>query len=279
MAWDGQAPDGHDDYEGHRPERRPTAGRIAAALAVLLLGMAVLGITLSDALRLTDVVVYCDDFGLAQEVCRAVRVPEGVSTFWYPLAGVRRDALTCSRVRTARVERSLPNRLIVRVAPRKPAFALETAQGVVVADPEGVLLFHSATPGAGLPRVSAAPQSLAVGQRWNPGAVTIVRQCMDGAKAGGLGMGFHLDIRTRFDYSLITPRGVKVKLGGGDNLKRKVMVAALVERHLRSRRERVAYIDVRVPQRDPVWMPVGAEEESMAADGTDATDTVDTTGA
>ncbi len=259
MTWDGLSTGPHHAVPQQPLNRRRRATFVGAGLLAMAVVSFLLGLSVSDAVRLRQVVVYSPDLGLAQEVAQAIELPAGTGTFWLRLSPIRRDVLTCSRVGAVKVERQLPHGVLVRVAPRKPAFAIVAEGGVIVADREGVLLFRSSTPPPSIPVVTApSTRSLVVGRRCSRDLVEEVVQCLDGATEAALGTAFRLDMSTRYDYKLRTPAGLEVKLGGPDNLKRKVLVAAVIEQHLRRRQAKAAYIDVRIPERTPTWMPLEA---------------------
>ena len=74
---------------------------------------------------------------------------------------------------------------------------------------------------------------------------------------GAMGFGFTLNLITRYDYKLYTPLGTEIRLGGPDNLVRKVIAAASVERYAHAQKMRPQYVDVRVPG-DVRWRPAAA---------------------
>lgn len=121
-------------------------------------------------------------------------------------------------VKTARVQRSLPNRVILTVEGRLPVAVWQIGQTDYVVDEDGFVL-EAAVLG-GLPAISQidGPPTLAVGDRVDGDAVRLAMQ---------LGSLVPTEVGqriARFEYSstagfdVVTERGARVRLGDGQNL-------------------------------------------------------------
>ena len=249
----------------HRPRNAPawlvwrcTSRVILPALPVVVVP-ALVGLLLSDVFRLREVVVYARSASLAEEVAGALDVPAGANTITLSARLLAAQARAVPRVLSVHAKRLYPSRIELIVEERVPVFVLQTAQGFVLADEEGVLLLHTGKVERGMPVVLGDRSGeWAIGGRLSTDCLRTVLDCIEGARAAGTGLDFTLDLQVRYDYKLRLPSGVTVKLGGPDNIVRKVMTAAAIERHIMSHGVGIEHIDVRSPLR-PVYKPAGGE--------------------
>ena len=238
--------------------RHSVARAILPSFLVVIIPAA-LGFAVSDFFRLREVVVEAESVGLAEEVAAALEVPAGANTLFLSLHDLKTQAEAAPRVLTARVDRVNRHRILVRLEERDPAFALKAEGGFTLVDETGVLLFHTGKVPAGMPVVQGpGEQGWVTGGRLGPDALLVVLQCMEGAQEAGMGLEFSLDLQTRYDFRLRTPSGTPVKLGGPDNLVRKVILAAAIEEDLAGSGN-LSYIDVRIPAR-PVYGSSGGQD-------------------
>jgi cell division septal protein FtsQ len=227
----------------------------AAALVAACAGFGVLS---SDYFALQEVVVRSRTASVAREVAGKLQATPG-TTFWYPLRSLVGVAEMCPRVRAAVPSRELPGRIVLTLEERQPTFCLRFSDGFHMVDPEGVLISAVPAPPAGFPVVvGPVEKQHVIAGRLRADCVKTVMDTLTGADKAGLGRHLVLDLTTRYDYTMLTPSGTLVKLGGGDNLVRKVMVATAAEARIREKKQQAAYIDVRVPDGDVYWKPMGA---------------------
>lgn len=249
----------------HRPRSAPawlvwrcTVRAMLPSLPVVLVP-ALMGFLLSDVMRLREIVVCAGSASLAEEVAGALDVPAAANTLTLPARFLAGQAKAVARVRSVHAKRQYPSRIELIVEERVPVFVLQTAHGFVLVDEEGVLLLHTGKARQGMPVVlgdrSGDP---AIGGRLGPDCLRTVLDCIEGARAADVGLDFVLDLQVRYDYKLRLPSGVTVKIGGPDNIVRKVVMAAAIERHILSRGGGIEYIDVRIPLR-PVYKPAGGK--------------------
>lgn len=249
----------------HRPRNAPgwLARRYALHTLLHMLPVAAVfvlaGLLASDIFRLREIVVCASSASLAEEVAGVLDVPEGANTITLPARLLAAQARSVPRVQSVHAKRKYPSRIELTVEERVPVFVLQTAQGFVLVDEEGLLLLHTGKAERGMPVVLGDRSGdWAIGGRLSPDCLRTVLDCIEGAEAAGIGLDFSLDLQVRYDYRLRLPSGVTVKLGGGDNIVRKVMMAAAIERHIVSHGGGIEYIDVRIPLR-PVYRPKGGE--------------------
>lgn len=227
--------------------------------AVLVLSFAAAGILSSEYFALREVVVRAPTLSVARDVAGRIALPEGCTTFWFPLRTLVDAAEACPRVKRAVPVREYPGRIILNLEERRPAFCLQLEDGLHMADAEGVLLFTVARAPRDLPVVTGPVRHRHVrAGRLHADYTQAVISALTGAEKAKLGRHFALDLSTRYDYRMLTPEGTLVKLGGPDNIIHKVMVAAAAERKIRDNRQRAEYIDVRVPGGEVFWKPRGA---------------------
>jgi hypothetical protein len=217
-------------------------------------GPALVGFAVSDYFRLCELTVRAKDIGLAEEVALALSdLPalKGASALFPPLQEITTRAQTCPRVLRVEITRDLPRHLWVDIEERCPLFVVKGEGDYVFADEYGMCLLRTGTPPRSMTKVI-----LPEGARYTTGAtlpedeLIAAFACIRGAMRGGLGLSFELDLRTRYDYRLKTPSGTPVWLGGPDNLQRKVIKAAALERRLRQQGQRARYMDARAPDGD-----------------------------
>lgn len=225
---------------------------------LLLIGLSGLaGFLCSDYFKVQEVRVHAQNPDLAREVARALSgLPslKHANTLLPPLREIIGRAESCPRVLRAGLTRDLPRRLRVDIEERRPLFCLLGPRGAVTVDEYGVLLLPVPDPGPQSPRAQvSAPLKYVSGEVLPPDALEAVKACIDGARQSALGLKLQLDLRTRYDYTLRTPGDTLVLLGGPDNLPRKIIAATAVERFLAGRKQHARYIDVRIPNRDPLY--------------------------
>jgi hypothetical protein len=226
---------------------------LPAALLVII--SAALGVLHSDYFKVRQVVVHSPDAGVADEVRSRLTLVPHPNTVFYPLTQLEAQVLSCPRVLHVDIARELPSRIVVAITERKPRFALRGDRDYVMVDADGVLLFHTAQPPVIYPRVEGAQVGAGpTGGRLSADSVKCVLECEQGAREGHLGLSFTVNLQMRYDLHLLTPSGTDIRLGGPDNLMRKVIAGAAIERHALSMKMPPEYIDVRVPGQES-WKP------------------------
>lgn len=237
-------------------------GRALLPAAVVVVFSAGLGMLHSEYFRLREVVVTSPDPGVAEEVRAQLKLLPRPNTVFYPLGELEAQAMCCPRVLRVDISRELPSRIVIAVTERKPRLALRGDRDYVMVDADGVLLFHTARPAATFPRLEGAQVGAGpTGGRLSAEAVRCALACEEGARKGGMGLSFTLNVQTRYDLHLRTPSGTDVRLGGPDNLVRKVIAAAAIERHALKSNTPPEYIDVRVPGQE-TWKPCKPQEDT-----------------
>lgn len=231
---------------------RPTLGtyvvRMLLPSVVIVLVGACLGFTCSAFFAVRWVDVRAPDRSLAQEVAGLIHLNRPLNCLWSPVGKVAAQVRQCRRVKAVTIIRALPDRWEVHVTPRPPAFALETEGKYLLVDNEGVLLYRTGRPIPGLPVVRGLDVGKsALGGQLSPYCLEMIHSCISGAQQAGMGLGFVLDITTPFEYTLRTPAGTELRLGGADNLARKIIIGATVERHVLKRNLKPEFVDVRLP--------------------------------
>jgi cell division septal protein FtsQ len=226
---------------------------------VLVLACAGVGVLSSDYFALREVMVLSKTASVAQEVAGKLQVSPGSTTFWYPLRTLVDVAEMCPRVKRAVPSRDLPGRIVITLEERQPTFCLRLSDGFHIADPEGVLISSTSAAPPGFPVVvGPVEKQHVIAGRLRADCVKTIMDTLTGADKAKLGRHFVLDLTTRYDYRMLTPSGTLVKLGGPDNLIRKVMIATAAEARIGEKRQQAAYIDVRVPDGEVYWKPTGA---------------------
>lgn len=127
-------------------------------------------------------------------------------------------------VKTARVQRSLPNRVVLTVEGRLPVAVWQIGQTDYVVDDDGFVL--DAAVMGGLPAIAQldGPPTLAVGDRVDGDAVRLAMRLgsLVPAEIGQRIARFEYSSTAGFD--VITERGPRVRLGDGQNLAYKLDV-------------------------------------------------------
>jgi hypothetical protein len=246
-------------YEARGPSGHMTWRFVSRALApafLVVVGSALLGLLRSDLFLVREVVVRADDLLVAREVRDLLHLPPGANTVFLPISRLAQQAAACPRVLRVEILRELPGRITMQVTERQPVFALRDIKDYALVDQEGVLLFHTTRPQPSQPRVVVRLDAQGItGGRLDADSLRATLECIQGARRGGMGLGFTLDLSQRYAFTLTTPTGTLVRLGGPDNLVRKMIGAAAIERYAHSLRSQPEYIDVRIPE-DARWRPL-----------------------
>jgi len=127
--------------------------RAALRLLVVLLVAEVVYILLCSPLLAVRRVTVVGDSRIAAEVIDVIDLPANSNIIWAPLTLVREQADAVPAVRTAKVKRALPNRLIVTLERREPIGVIRGSSEAVLVDPEGVVFTVSEEWGWGLPEL------------------------------------------------------------------------------------------------------------------------------
>jgi cell division septal protein FtsQ len=180
----------------------------------------------------------------------------------------RGDALAdlakqCSLVADVKVRKELPHTIEMHIEPRKPAAAVSTArnpEAYVLADRRG--LPYEAVTGAAtgnVPRLRAFPtKSLLVGHAMPAKAQATYAEIVGGIEDSGAKWRA-VDMAKPASLVGYLIDATKVKIGGLDNVRRKLALAGWVWREAKAKGMEIEYIDVRLPRR-PTFMPKGGGE-------------------
>ncbi|HVE98379.1 MAG TPA: FtsQ-type POTRA domain-containing protein [Mycobacteriales bacterium] len=133
--------------------RRRMARRSAAVVAPLVL-IATVGF--SPLLDVDEVRIVGTSRLPRDQVVAAARIPDGRALALVDLDEVRRRVRSLSYVRSARVRRQWPGRVVIEVHERVPALAVPVGGGVALYDAEGVRLGGARSVPRGVPLLRVA---------------------------------------------------------------------------------------------------------------------------
>ncbi len=186
----------------------------------------------------------------AAEVLRLAAIRHGENVWLLNKGAAEHRIESIPWVRVAQIHRSLPARVRIVIAERRPAACLISSGAEYLVD-EGAHVIESSCPAGDLVRVAFPP----VGAQ-RPGAVldarllarmladaAILRSAQLDATVVGLGRFGGLDVRLR--------DGVRVRFGDDADLARKAGLVRPIESAYEGRLDEIAAIDVRAP-RTPV---------------------------
>lgn len=209
------------------------------------------GLAYSPLLRVERITVIGPP-SLVGEVQRRLRVPAEPSMLFYPLCRISRQARTCYRVDSVRVDRVFPHELVVRVTMREPLAALGDDQGYTLLSGEGICLYRTARrPQLPVFRGLAVDRP-PLGCQIPPERWEWAREVMAGATKAGIRQGLECDFAEPYRISLVTAEGLRANLGNVNSLTRKVTIMGRVLEQVRRQGRRVVLIDVSSPD-SPIW--------------------------
>jgi cell division protein FtsQ len=239
-----------------RSRRRRLAWEVGGALAAV----AVVAIALwSPLLKVHNVDVDGAAHTSAAEVARAAGLSDEDNLLFVSTSEVAKRAEELPWVKSARVDRLLPNTVRVRIEEREPAMLLATETGRWVVDESGRVLARDTgikrlpimgasglgpiEPGATIDRLAVTAALRAFGSM----PASLSRQIKEGFAPTSERVSFMLE------------SGTVIRYGNARELADKnVVISALLERFKREERV-VSYIDVRVPASPAVSGPAPAE--------------------
>ena len=129
----------------------------AAALTVVLLGVAVWALWFSPLLAVRTVEVHGQDLVTAAQVRELAAVPEGVSLLALDTGAIAGRVSGLAPVAEVAVTRVWPDRLRIDVTERVPQLAISSGTGYLIADADGVVFDARGSVPAGLVPVAADP--------------------------------------------------------------------------------------------------------------------------
>lgn len=223
----------------------------------MLICCVVLGslVGLGEALtRLRVVTVVSADRTLAEEAARRLVIPAGANLLTTDIAAFARQAEQCPRTKQARVERKLPDRLLLSVQPREPLVALRKADQYLLVDEEGMCLYWVARPPKELLRVDGIPRiEVGVGDRASGEWFERVRGVAT-ALSGARDLGpwrLIVNAGEPRESALFAGCGAKGIVAMDDELPRRARLFAEVLKELQSRGHTVRLMELRT--REPIW--------------------------
>jgi cell division septal protein FtsQ len=251
---------GRGQFQLLQTSRPPASLRWGAVgwAGLMVFGLAlVAGICESEAFRLRT--IYLD--GPRREVLEDVRsLLAGMgptSTFFCRVGVLAHAARLSPRVAEVVIRKHYPHDIEIWVEPRRPAAAVSTPQRpdcFLLADRQGLVYEPVSLVPPGLVRLIAFPTlALQVGQPLPGRAGQLYKAVVEGSELGGLRLR-QIDFRQRANVVAYTADATKIKIGGLDNLARKLAEAGWIAATARRQGLRLEYIDVRLPGR-PVIKP------------------------
>jgi cell division septal protein FtsQ len=231
-----------------RTRTRRDLARIAAGL-VALVALAAIYAALNAAAPIREVVVSGAARTTVAEV-RAAAALEGASVFRASSRDAEARILALPAIRRARVTIQLPDRAFVEVEERRPAIALSSAGGRVLADVDGALF-----PAGGSENLTTLEDETArrsAGERIDPALVsaTLAIASREPPYFGRAIERIRLTVSYGFVAMLAGP--VELRLGAPDQMDLKLETARQIV--LSRAGKRLDYVDVR-NRENPVYFP------------------------
>lgn len=231
-----------------------------ALICCVALGLVVGG---GEALtRLRVITVTSTDRTLAEEASKRLVIPVRANLLTTDIAQFARQAEQCPRAKQARVERHLPDRLLLSVQPREPLLALRKGKQYLLVDEEGACLYWVARPAKELLRVDGITRvNVGVGDRASGEWFDRVRGVAR-ALSGAPDLGpwtLIVNAKQPRESALFAGCGAKGIVALDDELPRRARLFAEVLGELQSRGHKVHLMELRT--HEPIWWgdggPVG----------------------
>ncbi|MGD9518965.1 MAG: cell division protein FtsQ/DivIB [Armatimonadota bacterium] len=243
-----------EDRQAQVRRRTCTFNRL---LLASFLGGLVLGVLESEAFRLR--VIYLE--GPRRDVLEDVRsMLEGLgpmSTILCRSGVLTSQARQACRVADVKLRKQIPHTIYMHIEPRVPAAALslpDRPESCLLADRNGFVYESVEKAPAGVIELRAFPiQSLKVGGPLEGLAAELYAQVMAGLEKGGVKIRC-MDFSEPANIVAFLEDGTKAKIGGFDNLERKVALVGWICQGVKRKGLWPEYIDVRLPSQ-PVIMP------------------------
>lgn len=229
-------------------------------MAVRLVGLSIVlgfayGLAASPYFVVQEVHIKAPDGALAQQALARFTVPRHASVLLYPIQRIATAIEDCPQIKRVAVNRDLPSRLIVRIWRRYPVAAVETDRAWALVGEEGICVGNSPRRPSSLIRCyGLCNEPIAPGQRLSQPQFALLSETLAALDGKSLTQGLVMDFTDPHLIQIHSPSGVLGKLGGPDNLKRKILMFIAIMQQLQEKGERPAYIDVRIMDR-PVWRP------------------------
>ncbi len=244
--------------------RRRTRRAVKVLILCVVLGSMV---GVGEALtRLRVITVTSPDQTLAEEASKRLVIPTGANLLTTDIAQFARQAERCPRAKQARVERRLPDRLLLSVQPREPLLALRKRNRYLLVDEEGVCLYWVARPPKALLRVDGIPRiKVGVGDRASGEWFDRVRRVAQ-ALSGAPDLGpWRLSVNARQprESVLFAGCGTKGIVSMDEELPRRARLFAEVLSELQSRGHEVRLMELRTSE--PIWWGDEAPEGGSRA--------------
>lgn len=240
----------------HWQRRRRTLFKLTAIS--LVVGVAV-GVLNSDVFQLRTIYLDGPRRDLLVQVKPLLSGLGWMSTALCSTGDLAKLARQCSLVADVKIRRGLPHEIYMHIDPRHPAAAVSTIQNpndYLLLDRHGLPYEAVRRQGTGnVVRLRAFPtKSLLIGQDMPQRPQELYEEVLGGIDDSGM--------RWRaFDFGKGASAvgylwdGPKVKIGGLDNLRRKLAIAGWAWRDAKAKGMKLAYVDVRLPRRATI-MPI-----------------------
>ena len=214
------------------------------------------GIAASPYFAVTRVEVRCALPAVGREVAQAVRVPARATIFTVRAARLQRQVEACPRAKRIQVGRRWRHTLVVTVLPREPACGIQTSEGWLLSDLEGVCIERSHLAPPSLPRVRGMALARAEpGDRIEGPRMDLAAECVAWAQRLPALRQMTVDVSSLDRVTVVTPGGTRGILGDRQDLGRKLARFAAALEHFRAKGLQAEYVDIRRLDVPIVWKP------------------------
>lgn len=221
-----------------------------------LIELIVIGLT-TPRLRVDTVQIDGATLRTPVQVAQIAGVNRPVNIFLAPVSDVRKKLAALPEVAQVQVERVFPKTLSIAIQERKPVASVASGEAFWVIDNSGTVFRKVLTP---LPKLAVAQvpvsDKIVLGKPLPSPVLKPVLRCLLRARHMSLGDGARLTVDASGRMMILTPDGLKIRLGAVDRSPDRL---AVLERLFKGKdgkrlRERALMIDVGTP-RGEVWKP------------------------
>ena len=239
-----------------RELKRPVSWYITWIVIDLVAIAIIIGFILSLPIwRLKNIEVRGNDFVPAEKIVSIAKIPAGENIFMVDLDEAESRFSDIAQIKETRIQRKLPATIIIKVQERKP-FAIAVIGGVPALVDEGGYIIAKQNLGSSIYKLQIAQlpvirginrKTVEGGRRIDPAdaifmkdTLTLLSNFLDPST-------IQIELMNKEDIIIYVEDILKVKIGEPKDMENKIRTMQALLDSIKGKWNRVAYIDVRVP--------------------------------
>jgi len=238
------------------PERKEKTGRIDPARrgikAAVLLAVIIFGLILfleSDFFNLRNIIIEGCQIVTRSEIMALSGLGESQSILSVVPRAVCDGLAKDPRIRSAVVERQLPNTVTIRIQERIPLYRLPMDHGWAVVSSDGYIIYSIFEEDRTIPVLSGIPiQTWRLGQKIDEPLLLAAGDFLNNATPGLLCVIVRVDVQKPEQIYMELASGVILELGNTESVRRKMEAAAIILSDNEQKNRALQTINVRSPE-------------------------------